>query len=97
MSMNEEKIIEAISMINDTIFESMTDSEKLVVMANLILTLSTNHFPNDLKKDKHSVASNGKSVAYELMKHVSDDGLNLAMKAHHIIDIANRIDNGTSN
>ena len=47
MSMNEEKIVEAISMINDTIFESMTDSEKLVVMANLILTLSTNHFPND--------------------------------------------------
>ena len=96
MSMNEEKIVEAISTINDTVFESMRDSEKLVVMANLILTISANHFPSDLKKDKHSVASNGKSVAYELMKHVNDDGLNLAMKAHHIIDIANRINDGIS-
>lgn len=94
MIMNEEKVVEAISMINDTVFESMNDSEKLVVLSNLILTISTNYFPKDLNKDKTSVASNGKSVAYELMKHVNDDGLNLAMKAHHILDIANRISNG---
>ena len=94
MIMNEEKVVEAISMINDTIFESMNDSEKLVVLSNLVLTISTNYFPKDLNRDKTSVASNGKSVAYELMKHVNDDGLNLAMKAHHILDIANRISNG---
>lgn len=93
MHMNEERIVEAISIINDTVFENMRDSDRLLVLANLILTISTNHFPRDLDRDKLSVASNGKSVAYELMKHVSDNGLNLAMKAHHIIDIAARITN----
>lgn len=91
--MNEEKIVEAISTINDTVLENLRDSDKLLVIANLLLNISTNHFPKDLNMDKVSVASNGKSVAYELMKHVNDNGLNLAMKAHHIIDIANRISN----
>ncbi len=93
MTMNEEKIVEAINIINDTALDGLTDREQLVVLSNIILSISRKHLGKDLQKDSISIVSNGKSVAYELMKHVNDLGLNLAMKAHHIIDISQRIDN----
>lgn len=91
--MNEEKLIESISTINDTIFHNLNNTEKLLIISNILLEISMDYLPNDLNKDRISVVSNGKSVAYELMKHVDNNGLNLAMKAHHIIDIANKVSN----
>lgn len=92
--MNNEQMIESISTINDTVLEGLSDSDKLIILANIILTISVNYFPEDISKSKETIAGNGKMIAYELMKHVSNDGLNLAMKAHHIIDISTRIKDG---
>lgn len=88
---NEEKVINTISTIEQTLFESLSDAEKLLVLSNLSLTISTKYLPKDIRDDKVNLVSNGKAVAYELLKHVGNPGLNLAMKAHHIIDIANKL------
>lgn len=93
---NEEKIAESISIINDTVLTNMSNSDKLLVLSNMILNISVEYFPTELQDNKTSVASNGKSVAYELMKHVDNVGLNLAIKAHHVIDMAGRLNNDVS-
>lgn len=88
---NEDKVIHTISTIEETLFESLTDTEKLIILSNLLLTISTNYLPKELQENKVNLVSNGKAVSYELLKHIDSHGLNIAMKAHHIIDLANRI------
>lgn len=89
---NEERIIQTISTIEETLFDSLKNTEKLLVLSNLLLTISTNYLPKELQENKVNLVSNGKAISYELLKHIDSHGLNLAMKAHHIIDIANRIE-----
>ncbi|AND75252.1 hypothetical protein FDH01_gp091 [Acinetobacter phage vB_AbaM_ME3] len=88
---NEDKVIHTISTIEETLFESLNDTEKLLILSNLLLTISTNYLPKELQENKVNLVSNGKAVSYELLKHIDSFGLNIAMKAHHIIDLANRI------
>lgn len=88
---NEDKVINTISTIEETLFDSLTDTEKLLILSNLLLTISTNYLPKELQENKVNLVSNGKAVSYELLKHIDSYGLNIAMKAHHIIDLANRI------
>lgn len=88
---NEDKVIHTISTIEETLFESLNDTEKLLILSNLLLTISTNYLPKELQENKVNLVANGKAVSYELLKHIDSFGLNIAMKAHHIIDLANRI------
>lgn len=89
--MDEEKIVSNILTIDETVLYDCTDTEKLLILSNIILTISSKYFPAELQAHATSINSNGKSVAYELIKNPNNVGLNLAIKAHHIINLANSL------
>lgn len=89
--MNEEKIVTGIATIQETVLDSFNDREKLLVLSNLLLDISKKYLPEKLAEDSVNLLSDGKSVAYQVMTHTNNPGLNLALKAHHIINIANQI------
>lgn len=91
---NEENIITSTSTINDTVFDTLSNPEKLIVLANLLIDTSINYLPMALRKDAVNIVSNGNRVSYELIKYPDNNGLLLALRAHLIIDTANNIING---
>lgn len=91
---NDDKIISTIASINDNCFENLNKTERLLVISNLLLTESINYLPPELKEKSVDLVSNGKAVAYEMIKHQNNLGLDLAFKAHLIIKDVNNLIEG---
>lgn len=89
--MNEEKLLANLSLFKDTIQSDLTDEEVLMLVANICLDVSVKYLPKGLTEEPVRLVSNGRSVTYELMKHTESKGLNLALKAHHILGIASTL------
>lgn len=87
----EEKLATVISTIDLVALDGLTNSEKLLALSNMILTIGLKYFPSELSADRLSVASNGKSIAYQLMKYPDNVGLNIAVKAHHLIALSQSV------
>lgn len=94
---NENKIIDTLTIVQDTCFNDLNSLERMLVISNLLLIEAENYLPEDLKKDAKSLLSNGKRISYELLKHEDNVGLNFALKAHYLIsDIHKEIEGGNS-
>ncbi len=90
---NEEKVIESISIIQNTCFTDLNPYETILVISNLILAESVKYFPSEIEKDALKIISNGKRINYELLKYEDNFGLNLALKAHLMVaDMQNQVD-----
>lgn len=92
--MRIENITQAISFISETCFPSLTPSERLFVLSNLILKESLPLLPEDIKKDGSNVLSSGKRIVYEQLQYQDNIGLKLGFKAHQIIKIAEQVNSG---
>ena len=82
---NEDKIINTLSIIQDTCFNDLNNLEKILIISNLLLIEAEEYLPQELKKDAKQLLSNGKRITYELLKHEDNLGLNLALNAHIIV------------
>ncbi len=82
---NEEKIIETLSIIQDSCFTDLNNYERILVISNLLLLESVKYFPPEIEKEANNVVTNGKRINYEMLKFEDNLGLNLAMKAHLIV------------
>lgn len=83
---NEEKVINTLSIITETCLNDLNDFEKILVISNLLLMESEKYLPEEIKKDSKQILSNGKRINYESLKYETNLGLSLATKAHVIID-----------
>ena len=92
--LRHEYITNTISTISDTCFNSLSHPERLIVLSNLILLEASYFLPQELSKDSNNLLSSGKRITYEKIKFQNNIGLDLALKAHHIIDIGNQIHSG---
>lgn len=90
MNYNEDKIIGAVASINDISLEDLNDAEAFLSLCNSLLAYSEKHLPKELDKDSTTILSNGKQIAYELLKHEDSIGLNVAYHVHRIIAIVNK-------
>lgn len=87
---NEDKIINTLSLIQDTCFGDLNSVERLLVISNLLLVESEYHLPSEVKQDAQNLLSNGKRVHYEFLKFDDNLGLKLAIKAHEVIAEVNK-------
>lgn len=92
MTINTEEVIATVSHIKDNCFEGLSDLEQLLVLSNLLLLKSINFLPSDLKEDHINLLSNGKRVLYEMSTYNNNLGLDLALKAHLIIQSVNELE-----
>lgn len=92
-----ECVVENISTIKETCFDGLSKSEKLLILSNLLLTEASDFLPEEIKKDATNILASGKRIVYEKLKFEGNVGLELGFKAHQIIDIAQKIDNGEIN
>lgn len=83
---NEEKIIDTLSIIKETCFNELNDLERMIVISNLLLIESEQYLPKEIIKDAKQILSNGKRINYESLKYETNLGLSLATKAHVILD-----------
>ena len=85
MHVDIEKVVATIDTIDTTCFDSLNSQERLVVISNLLLKEAEDYLPDELQKNAVNLLSNGKAIAYELLKYEDNMGLDLAMKAHMIL------------
>jgi len=71
-------------------FTVLNTKEKLTLATNLILFTLTDLLPNELDKDKISILNNGKEIALLLNKYKNNTVLQIALKTHLILDLANK-------
>ena len=90
MTIKTDEVIATVSYINDNCFENLNNLEQLLVISNLLLSQSINFLPSELKEDHINLLSNGKRVAYEMANYPNNLGLDLAFKAHLIIQSVNQ-------
>lgn len=92
MSINEDSVLSAISMIKDNVLDTgYTDSEKLIVLCNILLDVSKNHLPFELSNDADKLLSNGKRVSFELNENPENVGLFIAYKTHLLLSMVERL------
>ena len=66
----------------------LNNAEKLAVLANCLLDLSKEYLEPSLIPD----IGNGKVLSYELIDRPNDIGLQIAVKAHLLLAIANSLE-----
>ena len=94
----EEELVGMIARLKDTELESFSNKDQLLILANLVLMISEEYFPDNLKDDLNRIITDGRSVAYERVNHPDNTGINLASCAHHLISLAGEChDSVTSN
>ena len=86
----EQKIIAALSAVEELGLSGLNDIERIVVLCNALIVEAEKRIPNDLKKDAQQILSNGKRVSYELLLHEENFGLWLALKSHEIISVLHK-------
>lgn len=94
--MSQKENIEALgSVLNDIIqnteFNSLTASEKVILLSNLLLVSIKDELPTELKKYGDSFLSNGKEIALKVNENMQDVSLQVALKAHLLIDLAHKL------
>lgn len=90
--MNKDKIIQIVQEISTNIdYDSLSDKEKLTVLVNLILLTLKNNLPQDLIRYSDSLLSNGKELGLQLLTYKNNPALQIALKAHLILDISQKL------
>lgn len=92
--MDREYIVKAIEEIQ-AIFDrdNLKDSEILVILSNLVIDASIMHLPSEeLSENGNDILKNGKKVNYELLRYPDNLGLQIALKGHLLIDLANKLE-----
>lgn len=92
MNINREEIVINVATIKETIFNSeLNDAEKLIILSNLILDIAKVYLPSNIKDDATNILNNGRRIGLELQIDPYNLGLQLALNAHLIVDIASSL------
>lgn len=86
---NEEKLINAVSTIQETCLNDLNKVEKALTITNLLLTISKEFLPENLQANATDLLANGRRVNYELNTKHEDTGLLLAYYTHHLLATIN--------
>ncbi len=76
-----------------TEYQSLSSKDKIIILSNLILFVSKDLLPDYYAAYKDSLLSNGKELMLELQKHPDDVSLQLAIKAHLLLDLSTKLKN----
>lgn len=92
MTINTDEVIATVANINDNCFDTLNRAEQLLVVGNLLLSQAAYFLPRELKEQHVNILSNGKRIAYEIANYDNNLGLDLAFKAHLIIQAVNQLE-----
>ena len=84
----EEELVEIIARLKDTELDSFTNRDQLLIVANIVLLIAEEYFPDSLKEDAQRILVDGRPVAYEKVNNPDNLGINLAYYAHHLTRLA---------
>lgn len=84
----EDDLISIISQLKDIELDGFSNKDQLIILANIVLMISSEYFPAHLKDDLDRILPDGRSIAYEKATNSNNVGINLAACAHHIIRLS---------
>lgn len=90
--MRKEEIAKTIDeMLNLTNFNTLTTQEKIVLISNLLLMSIEKELPAHLKQYSNSLLNNGKELVLKLNEDRNNIPLQIAVKAHLLVDLAGKV------
>ena len=93
---NRETVVSLIDEVESLFLDhQLSSSERLLTCANLILQVACKHVPVELSNEASDVVHSGKRLSYEIMDHADSIGLQVAVKAHLLIDLALKLEEAT--
>jgi hypothetical protein len=90
--MRKEEITKTIDEVLElTIYNTLTTQEKLILCSNLLLLIVAKELPLDLQTYSTSLLNNGKELALKSTEYKNNIPLQIAVKAHLIVDMAGKL------